>query len=241
MRPAIIICVVAALTTAVATAQVASVLTGPARVIDGDTIIVAGEHVRLEGIDAPERDQTCQRDGKAWACGLRATQTLRSLIRDREVTCRVIGRDAYGRALGACSAKQVNLNAAMVRSGFALDFRRYSSAYIADEAAAKADRAGMWSGTFVPPWEWRHRARATAAYPSLQPSGRAGKPAGRRQIKMAVNFGLRAKWKPLPRQRRVTCTRWYEHIQDREPRSFSTSWNSARLMSKRSCEQCQDW
>jgi len=174
VRPAVIICVVAALTTAVATAQAASVLTGPAHVIDGDTIVVAGEHVRLEGIDAPERKQTCQRDGKAWACGSIATQTLRGLIRDREVSCRVIGRDAYGRALGACSAGQVNLNAAMVRSGFALDFRRYSSAYIPQEKAAKADRAGMWSGTFVPPWEWRHGARDTAARPSDQPAGPAG-------------------------------------------------------------------
>lgn len=174
MRPAIVICVVAALTPAVATAQATSVLTGTAHVIDGDTIIVAGEHVRLEGIDAPERDQTCQRDGKAWACGSRATQALRGLIRDQEVSCRVIGRDAYGRALGACSAGQVNLNSAMVRSGFALDFRQYSSAYIPQEEAAKADRAGMWSGTFVPPWEWRHGARATAARPSGQPAGPAG-------------------------------------------------------------------
>ena len=31
-------------------------ITGPARVIDGDTIEVAGEHIRLHGIDAPEMD-----------------------------------------------------------------------------------------------------------------------------------------------------------------------------------------
>jgi endonuclease YncB( thermonuclease family) len=174
MRPAIIICVVAALMPAVASAQATSFLTGPARVIDGDTIIVAGEPVRLEGIDAPERKQSCKRDGRPWACGSVAAQTLRGLIRNREVSCRAVGRDAYGRALGVCSAEQVNLNAAMVRSGFALDFRRYSSAYIADEAAAKADRAGMWSGTFVPPWEWRQSARATAARPSGQPAGPDG-------------------------------------------------------------------
>ena len=174
MRPAIIICVVALLTPAVATAQATSVLTGTAHVIDGDTIVVAGEHIRLEGIDAPERKQTCQREGKAWACGSVATRTLRGLISDRLVSCKIIGRDAYGRALGACSAGHVNLNAAMVRSGFALDFRRYSSAYIADEAAAKANRAGMWSGTFVPPWEWRHGAREAAARHSGRPAGPAG-------------------------------------------------------------------
>jgi len=107
MRPAILICVVAALTPAVATAQATSVLTGTAHVIDGDTIVVAGEHIRLEGIDAPERDQTCQRDGKVWACGSVATQTLRGLIRNREVSCKIVGRDAYGRALGVRSAEQL--------------------------------------------------------------------------------------------------------------------------------------
>ena len=33
-------------------------LTGPARAIDGDTIVVADQLVRLHGIDAPELDQT---------------------------------------------------------------------------------------------------------------------------------------------------------------------------------------
>jgi endonuclease YncB( thermonuclease family) len=32
-------------------------LRGPASVIDGDTIVVAGERIRLHGIDAPELEQ----------------------------------------------------------------------------------------------------------------------------------------------------------------------------------------
>ena len=47
-------------------------------------------------------------------------------------------------------------------------------AYLAPEQAAKADRAGLWSGTFVPPWDWRYGARATSARPSLQQSGPGG-------------------------------------------------------------------
>ena len=33
---------------------VASSVSGPARTIDGDTIVVSGVHVRLNGVDAPE-------------------------------------------------------------------------------------------------------------------------------------------------------------------------------------------
>jgi endonuclease YncB( thermonuclease family) len=28
-------------------------------VIDGDTVVISGTHIRLEGIDAPETDQIC--------------------------------------------------------------------------------------------------------------------------------------------------------------------------------------
>ena len=55
-------------------------LRGPARVIDGDTIEVAGQRVRLHGIDAPEHRQPCIKDGCAWACGEAATDALRAFV-----------------------------------------------------------------------------------------------------------------------------------------------------------------
>lgn len=146
-----------------------SILFGVARIIDGDTLQVASVNVRLEGIDAPERDQTCEYGGYDWPCGLIADGVLRALIRGRPVSCEVTGRDAYGRSLAVCRAGADNLNALMVRSGFALDFRRYSSAYVADEEAAKADHAGMWIGTFIPPWDWRQRGRKGKEVPAGQP------------------------------------------------------------------------
>jgi endonuclease YncB( thermonuclease family) len=39
-----------------------------ARVIDGDTLTIGREHIRLYGIDAPESHQTCQRDGASDRC-----------------------------------------------------------------------------------------------------------------------------------------------------------------------------
>ncbi|MFL9826936.1 thermonuclease family protein [Rhodoplanes sp. SY1] len=144
-------------------------IAGPARVVDGDTIVVGREHVRLEGIDAPEKDQSCRRAGKSWPCGTLATSALRSLIRDRPVSCTVVGRDRYGRALGVCTAGGAEVNAGMVRAGFALAFRRYSDRYVPEEDVAKAKRAGMWSGEFVEPWEHRRIARGATPEPVRPP------------------------------------------------------------------------
>ena len=52
----------------IATPALADV-TGTASVIDGDTIEVHGQRIRLHGIDAPESRQLCRLDGKSWQCG----------------------------------------------------------------------------------------------------------------------------------------------------------------------------
>ncbi len=49
-------------------------IVGPAQVIDGDSIRVAGIEIRLYGIDAPEFRQICMRAGHPWACGRGATR-----------------------------------------------------------------------------------------------------------------------------------------------------------------------
>jgi endonuclease YncB( thermonuclease family) len=67
---------------------IAAELTGPTRVIDGDTLDLAGTRIRLWGIDAPETRQTCEgRDGQTYECGRDSRAVMIELTRDRTVTC----------------------------------------------------------------------------------------------------------------------------------------------------------
>jgi endonuclease YncB( thermonuclease family) len=134
-------------------------IAGQASIIDGDTHEIHGQRIRLHGIDAPESAQLCNRDGKPWPCGRRAAFALADRIGNLTVTCEAKDRDRYGRIVAICFAGGENLNAWMVRQGWALAYRRYSRDYIADEDTARQARAGIWAGTFTPPWDWRRGER----------------------------------------------------------------------------------
>src|SRR5665811_18883 len=133
----------------------AAELTGKADIVDADTIKIAGIPVRLYGIDAPETDQTCERGGKTYHCGKRATSALADLIGGRQVRCEVMGRDDFKRALGICYVADIELNAEMVSKGWALAFVKYSDRYIEQQSTAEKAKVGLWAGSFAKPWEWR--------------------------------------------------------------------------------------
>ncbi len=131
-------------------------ITGKARVIDGDTIVIAGERIRLHGIDAPELKQTCKTSkGKEQLCGQLAKQNLERLVKGQDVTCKGDKRDRYKRLIAVCYAGPFDINETMVADGWALAYRKYSTDYVRAETFAKARREGMWRGEFVAPWLWR--------------------------------------------------------------------------------------
>ena len=141
-----------------------SALVGRASVIDGDTLEIHGQRVRLIGIDAPESDQAClNATGQSWRCGQRAALALADRIDAATVTCEGNERDRYGRLLAVCKARGEDLGAWIVKEGLALAYRRYSTTYIGQEDAARTARRGMWAGTFVPPWDWRAQGQGQQA------------------------------------------------------------------------------
>ncbi len=140
-------------------------LSGPPVVVDGDSLEVAGQRIRLHGIDAPERRQTCVADGSRWSCGERAAQALAAGISERTIACTEKDVDRYGRIVAICRVDGVDLNAWLVTEGWALAYRRYSSDYVGEEALARAARRGIWQGEFVPPWKWRRGERLAGTAP----------------------------------------------------------------------------
>ena len=124
------------------------------RVIDGDTIVLMDRtRVRLEGIDAPERDQPC---------GPVATAALEYMV-GRAIYYVETDEDRYERMLATLyhSKEGYNINASLVCAGFAWWYERYAPDNQLLEGCQREAREapkGLWENEDpMPPWEWRRR------------------------------------------------------------------------------------
>lgn len=143
------------------TVQAATLQGRVVTVADGDTLTVLDvnktQHkIRLAGIDAPEKKQ---------AFGQRSKQSLSELTFGKEVEVEIVKRDRYGREVGKILVNGKDVNLMQVERGMAWFYRQYQREqsendrvlYDAAEAAAKADRRGLWRDPNpMPPWEFRH-------------------------------------------------------------------------------------
>lgn len=133
-------------------------IVGRASVIDGDTLDIRGQRIRLHGIDTPESAQTCRdASGRDYRCGQRAALALADKIGQRNVSCSQRDMDRYRRVVAVCRVGDEDLNAWLVAQGWALAYRRYSKDYVRAEEGARAAKRGMWAGEFTPPEQWRRQ------------------------------------------------------------------------------------
>tara|TARA_B100000965_G_scaffold201278_1_gene168054 strand:- start:18053 stop:18340 length:288 start_codon:yes stop_codon:yes gene_type:complete len=88
------------------TSVAAQDVNGKPEVFDGDTIKIEGERIRLHGMDAPEKQQTCHMGAEEYGCGVEAANSLSALVGGQSVTCEAVDRDRYGRTVAKCLAGQ---------------------------------------------------------------------------------------------------------------------------------------
>ncbi len=180
----------------------AEVLQGHATVVDGDTLRVAGQAVRIHGIDTPERGQTCETaQGVAFACGEVATAAMTALIGTRPVRCEGNTRDRHQRIVAKCFVGRQDLGAALVTSGYAVAYQRYSLDYVPNERAARGAERGFWSGRMQQPEAYRARDvdpsadRSCALKGNISSSGRiVHSPGDESYAKTRINTARGERW-----------------------------------------------
>ena len=129
-------------------------------VADGDTITVLDANnkqhtVRLQGIDAPEKDQ---------AFGQKSKQSLNQLVHSKQVTIEFQKKDKYGRTVGKVLLNDTDMCLAQIKLGMAWHYKQYASEqsiedrdiYAQAEQNAQNQASGLWKEkTVTPPWEFR--------------------------------------------------------------------------------------
>ena len=140
------------------------IISGIAKVTDGDTIRIEEKKIRFFGIDAPEQKQQCKKTwltisfisfSKDYPCGQISTDKLKKKINNKLLICKWSNKDRYKRYIAECFKDKTNINAWMVRNGYAVAYRKYSKKFVSQEIFAKKEKLGLWSGTFMMPWDYR--------------------------------------------------------------------------------------
>jgi endonuclease YncB( thermonuclease family) len=129
------------------------------QVVDGDTVRFGPQLVRLVGIAAPEKGQTCD-DGQ-WHPAPLARKALEAFIAGRPVSCRQVDPEgSSGRLIAQCHAGADDLQAMMVSAGWAWSWGTYGNLYAPEERDAVARKAGVHGHRCMPPSAWRARQGA---------------------------------------------------------------------------------
>ena len=149
--------VVVILVVSLAWPAVAQEHSGIPRVVDGNTIIINFQIIRLHGIEAPNAEQLCEIDGESWLCGWEATNALAHIMGRHWVSCRQNRLNEGGVVDATCFAGNVlNINAWMVRNGWATAQNQTNTRFLQLEILARQEQIGIWRTKYKNTEHLRH-------------------------------------------------------------------------------------
>jgi endonuclease YncB( thermonuclease family) len=137
------------------------VIEGTATAVSGDMLRLAGQTIRLSGIEAPEVEQSCGGQGRGdarWRCGEAARNQLRDLVRGKQVRCEL----GSGGDRGLCRIGTQDIAAELVARGAVFSQAGLFSSYGRAEQDARNLKRGIWKGSAERPEEYRNRLWETA-------------------------------------------------------------------------------
>jgi len=132
-------------------------IVGKPVVLEGDLLTVGSHTLRLYGIAAPEKGQTCKTKSRVLDCGRIAATGLMDLTAGVDsVSCEPLGLDPDGVMIVRCLDPQgFDLSRQMLYTGWALATPKSSRAFHDLEAKSRVAKRGMWKWQVTPPWQWR--------------------------------------------------------------------------------------
>lgn len=125
------------------------------QIVDGDTIDLDGTRYRLNGIDAPEYGQKCNKPSGTWPCGKKAVEVIAALTEGQAVKCEPIIEDGFGRTVATCYVNGADIGAQLVEMGLAWAFVKFSKVYVEQESKAKKAGIGIWQAHTKTAWDYR--------------------------------------------------------------------------------------
>lgn len=125
------------------------------RVIDGDTMEVRGETIRLFAVDTPELGQPWWGDDDQHQdAGQLAKNALERLVKGKRLSVRVLREDKYSRSIAIVKVDGRDVGRSLVSQGFGFASPG-STRYKRTQASAKRRNKGFWRGELQMPWDYR--------------------------------------------------------------------------------------
>lgn len=133
-------------------------MTGQPQIVSTSSLALNGKRIVFFGVDPAMKMMPCSVGNRGWDCGTAALRILMNLIGREPVSCEPKGIDLFSRVFAKCSVHGQDIALALVEAGMAVAIPEETTEYVEAEKKAKAEKKGIWQGTFVPPSEFREIA-----------------------------------------------------------------------------------